>query len=639
MSPAWTSVEFLVVAGYLALTTALGVALWAQNRGGEDYFVAGRNIPWWASGISLYMGNFSAWMFTGGSGLIYRTSGYGLLYFLATGAVAYFLGSALSASRWRRARVISPVEYTRQRFGLGTQQVLGLVTAVVFLAAAGNQLRALATVVHSALGLPLEAAAVVIGAIVVLYTLVGGLWAVTVTDTIQCAVLFAITLVMAPLCLGLVEGGSREVLSCIDWSIPPVGGMPGEDLHFLLAGCISFTLGVASGAGPRFYCVPDEQAARKAGRLAAALFLSTPLLFSIPALVARTLYSPDQLAARILGESPHEQVFVFLAREVLPRGLVGVFLAAMFAATMSALDSVYHQVASVLSRDVYMLFRPATSDRALMWVGRVMTLLAGTLTVVICRIYMQGRADLFTVMTEIFYLAAPITAAPLLMGLFLRRASRGAALASMFVGITTGLVTGKILDLGTGLQTYLTQSLCLGLFLVSPWLARLGRAAGRDRALLHATGVIFAAALAGILYSSTRAASRTTLHFASFEWSLPFSTWEVILGYSCLMGGSLILIAGRFARERPAAGVAEFYARLDRPVEPREIPGSTAAAASTYRIVGRSLLGMALFLPVLGFLDPDPARPALYAGLIGTLAGLGGLAVTLARRMDAPPGS
>ena len=59
-----------------------------------------------------------------------------ILYFLATGGLAYFVGSQLSAALWRRSRVISPVEYTRVRFGLVTQQVLGLITAVVFIAAA-----------------------------------------------------------------------------------------------------------------------------------------------------------------------------------------------------------------------------------------------------------------------------------------------------------------------------------------------------------------------------------------------------------------------------------------------------------------------------------------------------------------------
>ena len=96
--------EFYTVVVYLLLMIGIGVYFVRRNRGGLDYFACGRRVPWWVSGISLYMGNFSAWLFTGGAGMIYKTTWYGLIYFLLTGAVAYFLGSQLTAAQWRRSR-------------------------------------------------------------------------------------------------------------------------------------------------------------------------------------------------------------------------------------------------------------------------------------------------------------------------------------------------------------------------------------------------------------------------------------------------------------------------------------------------------------------------------------------------------
>ncbi len=239
------------------------------------------------------------------------------------------------------------------------------------------------------------------------------------------------------------------MFGAMEFSIPPPDGAPSHDLHFLIAGLISFTLGVASGQAPRFYCVPDERSARKVGRLAALLFLTTPVLFSIPSLVARAAWGgPDVLGAHIPGADPHERVFIHVAMEVLPPGLLGIFLAAMFAATMSALDTVYNQVASVLSRDMYMHFKPETTDRALIKVGRVMTLICGAVTIGLCILYIHGTSDLFTVMTDIFFLSAPVMAVPVLMGLLFRAAPRSAGMASIVWGIAAGLVTKLLLRLG-----------------------------------------------------------------------------------------------------------------------------------------------------------------------------------------------
>ena len=624
-------VEFWVVAAYLLLMIAIGIRLASRNRGGLDYFAGGRAIPWWVSGISLYMGNFSAWFFTGGAGMIYQTTGYGILYFLLTGSVAYFLGSRLSAARWRRSRVISPVEFTRQRFGIATQQVLGIVTAVVFLAAAGNQLKAIAFVVNSILGVPLAEAAIVIGVIVVLYTLIGGLWAVVVTDVVQFVVLLAVTILIAPLAIMLATGGLQGVLDQVSFSVPAEGGEPWHDLHFLVAGLISFTLGVGGGQGPRFYCVPDERSARKVGMLAAALFLTTPLLFSIPSLVARSVWGgPATLGEAIPGPAPHEQVFVRIAMEVLPPGLLGIFLAAMFAATMSALDSVYNMVASVLSRDVYMGVLPRTSDRALIGVGRGMTLLCGASVIGLALLYIRGSSDLFTVMTTIFYVSTPVLTVPVLLGLLVRKAPRAAAMASILWGIGAGLTSTVLLGWPAGPQTYLTQAMMVAIFLLSPWLGRLWKTS-RGRITGHVLAVVFAALTLGVLLIGSPVDQPVVARFGELAWTPPLTTHQVIGAYAAFTLLSLVLFARRFSRPEDRAAVDAFYVKLDTPVDvSREVTGSAAAALSVYRLVGGLtflVAGMVLLLMIVevSFFQAERAHWWKYVVLIGILSVLGAL--------------
>jgi solute:Na+ symporter, SSS family len=579
--------EFYTVLAYLLLMIGIGFYFMSRNRGGTDYFAGGRCVPWWVSGVSLYMGNFSAWLFTGGAGMLYKTTWYGLLYFLLTGSISYFLGAQLTAVLWRRSRVISPVEFTRRRFGVGTQQVLGIITAVVFIAAAGNQLRAIATVVESILGIDIEIAAIAIGIIVILYTIIGGLWAVVVTDVVQFVVLLGASLLVAPLAFLLVEGGLPEILSNMEFSIPPTDGLPSHNLHFLIAGLISFTLGVASGQGPRFYCVPDEKSARKVGVLAAVLFLTTPVLFSVPSLVARTIWGgPDVLGDHIPGQDPHEKVFIQIAMEVLPAGLLGVFLAAMFAATMSALDTVYNMVASVLSRDMYMAFRPKTTDRQLITVGRAMTVLCGVVTILLCLYYIArandpnrvpGENDLFAVMVNIFYLSAPVMAVPVLMGFLFRKAPRAAGMACIIWGIATGFVTKVCLNWDTGPQIYLTQSISIGLFLVSPWLGSMWRKR-ETRGTLVILSLIFASLVLGVMLLGSPKSQPV---------GAGLSSHQIVALYVAFLFVTSVLFARWFSLSEDRTEVDRFYQDLDTPVDvATEVTGSAEAALSVFRLVG-----------------------------------------------------
>ncbi|MAG56519.1 MAG: hypothetical protein CMJ83_09535 [Planctomycetes bacterium] len=600
-----------IVALYLLLMIAAGVVLARRNRGGLDYFAGGRGIPWWASGISLYMGNFSAWMFTGGAGLMYRTSGYGLLYFLIIGAASYFIGSQLTAVAWRRSRVLSPVEFTRRRFSIATQQLLSVITSFVYLAAAGNQLRAIATVVTTSLDVPIEGAAIVVGCVVVLYTLLGGLWAVTVTDVVQLVVLLGIVVLLVPLCLAQVPGGLPEVLGGLRFDVPPADD-PGQDVHFLIAALISASLGVAANAGPSFYSVPDERSARRAGMLAAALFLTTPVLFSIPPLVARTIWGgPEALATVIDGDDPHERVYVAMAQEVLPVGLVGVFLAAMFAATMSALDSVYNRVAAVFSRDLWMHFRPDTDDRALIRVGRRMTLLCGVITIALCLVYINWEGDLFQVMTTIFFMALPVTAVPVVLGLFMRDAPRGAAMMSIVWGLATAAMT-HTLDWPVGPHIYLTESVCIGSFLLAPWLKRRWREPSGPM-VTTILGTLLAALAFGAAASLAPAAEGVE------------QAWAFRLAWAVFLALTLPVFASRFAKEAPSEEVARFHEDLDRPVTPDEVTAAPGAVAELYRLVGVivALIGvLVLVLMVADLIDPpkEGFAPVPYVALACILA-------------------
>lgn len=616
-----------IVVVYLGLMVTIGVRFARRMEGGEDYFAGGRRIPWWTSGISLYMANFSAWLFTGGAGIIYRTTWFGLLYFFVTLSLGYLLGSQLTAVQWRRSRVISPVEYTRERFGVGTQQLLSVVYSVVFIASAGAQLLAISTIVHGILGVPIPAAILAVGVVVLLYTLLGGIWAVAVTDVVQFVILIAVAVVVAPLAVGLLPGGLFQLLGGLDpLTFPLPHAQPGEDLHLLLGGLVSFTLGTAAGQAPRFYSVPDEKDALRVGRLAAALFLTVPLLFSIPPLVARLHLpvGPEGLDRFLGAANAHELVYVHIVREVFPPALVGVFLAAMFAATMSALDSYYNQVASMLSRDVWGgLLRPETDDRELLRVGWVATLVVGLLVVGLAFYYHAGiESDLFTISTTILFIAAPAINVPIVLGLLFRPAPRGAAAASIAWGAVMGLTTRLALGWSYGPQTYVTLAAATAIFLAAPALGRLWRSRG---------GPLWSLGLGGVVGSVVLWALRTGTADGRFWRAGPIhiAGESIAALVAAAFALSLVAFARWFARSEDRTAVAAFYRRLDTPVDvAAEVTKVRSSALEVFRLVGGLALLVAGLVALLAGADllltpVDRLAWGRYLALVAVLAVLG----------------
>ena len=167
--------------------------------------------------------------------------------------------------------------------------------------------------------------------------------------------------------------------------------------------------------------------------VAVLLFLGPPLFF-FPAMAAR-IFLPEVPADQMNG------VYALLCRKVLPVGMIGMVIAAMFSATMSTLAGNLNAVASVMTNDLYRRFDPNATPRRLMIAARVATLITGALVIGLTFLmqYVQGADDLFNLTNKAFGVFLPPIAIPMLAGLFIRRLSRRAGLVGLVAGIAMGL--------------------------------------------------------------------------------------------------------------------------------------------------------------------------------------------------------
>jgi len=434
---------FLLV-GYFVLMLGIGAYFYRYMRGMKDYFSGGNRIPWWLSGVSFYMSCFSVFGF-----VVYSALGFQYGWLPVTAFWAYIPGTLLSAflfgPRWRRARVDSPVEYLEMRYSSFLRQLCAWQGVPVKIIDDALKLVAIGIFFSVSLGLDRNQSMLWSGLIMLAYTFMGGLWAVAVTDFVQFIVMGAAVLILFPLALfkaGLFEAGgfANFAANVPEGFFRPVSGEYGwiyiASLVFLFSLALS---SVHWQLVQRYTCVRNEKEAHRVGWLVTVLHFVTPVIMFVPAMVARQFLPTDI--------NP-EAVYPTLCTVLLPTGLLGLMIAAMFAATMSMLSSDYNVCAAVLTNDVYRrLIRPEASQKELVVVGRLMTLLIGLIALGTAFLMAgKGGDDLFKTMVALFSVATAPVAVPMLLGLVSRRINSAGATAGFVAGLGLGIVLFFLLD-------------------------------------------------------------------------------------------------------------------------------------------------------------------------------------------------
>ena len=279
-------------------------------------------------------------------------------------------------------------------------------------------------------------AIVICGAVMVVYSFLGGLWALVVTDYVQFLMKALAMLLLLPLAIH-AAGGMRHAFTNLPPGFFHISGGPFGGIYitgFVTLMMVSYNASWA--LAQKYYSVRDERDASKAAYFAAFLNLIGAPLMILPAVIGRNLL-PD-----LIGQHRTADVYVLLVLKLLPAGMVGIIMAAMLSATMAMVSSDYNAIASVLTKDVYeRLIRPGASEKQQLRVGRMATLALGVLTTLLSIwIALSQQQSLFNIMVTVLGAFTAPTLLPLLAGLAVRRLTWQGALGGFSLGLATGLV-------------------------------------------------------------------------------------------------------------------------------------------------------------------------------------------------------
>lgn len=425
--------DYLVVSGYFLMV--LWIGLWFRNRmsTARDFFAGGSDIPWWMAGISHYMSSFSAFSFIAYAQMGYVYGFTAITMFWAT-VPACIAGALFFAKPWRRARVITPVQFVEARYNSFLRQLFAWAGIPMKVFDDALKIFATGLFLSVSTSMPIWLAILLCSVVMVLYTFFGGLWALVVTDYIQFLMKALAMLLLLPLALHAAGGLSTALSTLPSGLLRPLNGpytwiyFAGFSLMMVISYNGSWSL------AQKYYSVPDEKQAAKAAGLSAFLHSVGAPIMILPAVIGR------HIVPGLIDSQHTADTYLLLVIQLLPTGMIGIVLAAMFSATMATVSGDFNAIASVLTQDVYQrLVRPNASDRTLVSFGRWITLLLGVLTTVLSLwVAWMQQASLFNLMVTVLGLFLSPTLLPLLAGLVSRRVTARGALTGFFAGLTVG---------------------------------------------------------------------------------------------------------------------------------------------------------------------------------------------------------
>ncbi len=374
------TLDYLAIVGYMVIIVVVGIYFARGEKTTDDYFLAGRRVPWWAATLSIFSTYLSAITFMsipatafGGNWLtVWMNIGIILVAPVTVFCLLPF---------FRRLNVTTIYEYLELRFGPGLRVYGSLAFMTYQVAKMGIFLLLPALALATVTGFNLYLCIAIMGLLCIVYTVLGGIEAVVWTDVLQSVVLIGGAL----LCIGMIFSAESFDFEKM-WSVAVTEetnkfsvGNPGEGVfwYFLIGGffvqLVPFTSDQA--VAQRFLTTPDEKSAARSVWAHAAMVIPASLLFFG---LGTALYVFYEARPEALPVAEQKDIIVtwFIATQ-LPAGFAGLVIAGLFAATMSSVDSGMHSIATTLTNDVYNKMRPDCADEKRLRVARYLTVLAG----------------------------------------------------------------------------------------------------------------------------------------------------------------------------------------------------------------------------------------------------------------------
>lgn len=451
--------DVAILALYIAVLVGIGVRFSRRQHTTDDYFVAGRSVPGWAMGLSLLATIITSVTFVAYPGAAYAGDWSLLVPGILFIGVLAIIGTVI-VPFFRHVVHMSAYEYFGRRFGSGIRLYSSFAFAIGHFSKMGFVFYLLSLTLSSMTGWHVQTIILLTAVITIFYTLLGGVEAVVWSDVVQGFVLWAGILVSLAFLLFLPSQGPRAVLAdawthgkmslgstAFRFDKPTIIVLVIYGFFFYLQKYTADQTVVQ-----RYLIARSDRSALRGIALGAGLCLPVWAAFM---LIGSLLWSFYRLTGEAIPSTIHkaDQIFPHFLLTHIPSGLAGLFIAALLGSAMSMLASDMNCLSVIAVEDFYRFFKPRSTDRQLLRVGRIVVALSGLAAagVALELAHTQGSA------LSLYYTITAVVAGGLaglfLLAFLMPRATRAGAIAGVVACLlftTWGTLTegGKIVNLG-----------------------------------------------------------------------------------------------------------------------------------------------------------------------------------------------
>jgi SSS family solute:Na+ symporter len=430
------TIDYVVLALYFIIIFAIGYYFARKERTTTDYFLASRDVAWWAIGASLFSSNIGSEHFIGLAGTG-AASGMAVGHFEWLASIMVLILGWVFVPFYLRSNVYTMPEFLERRYNGACRTYLASISLVAYIfTKIAVAVFAGAIVLKAVLGWGMVESSLALVIATGIYTVAGGLAAVIYTEVIQSLILVAGALAL--MFIGLDKVGGWSGLTA---------AVPADFFHMMKPPSdkeFPWT-GIFFGApilGIWYWCTDQVIVQRvlsakdignaKAGTVVAGFLKILPVfILIVPGMIARALY-PAEMAA------DSNSAFPTLVVRLMPAGLQGIMVAAMLAALMSSLSAVFNSSSTIFTMDFYKKIRPQASERQLVNVGRLATVIMVILGLLWIPLMSRISSQLYVYLQSVQAYISPPIAAVFLLGVFWKRINGQGAIAALLAGFLLG---------------------------------------------------------------------------------------------------------------------------------------------------------------------------------------------------------